>query len=502
MASSSSCIFATLFLLLVLELSCFVLSLVSTNVYIVYMGDRPHEEPELVQDSHHEILSGLLGSKEAAMDSILYSYKHGFSGFAAVLTHSQAKLIADFPGVVRVVPNRILSLQTTRSWDFLQVWPQLVNGILSKSQSGVGSIIGVLDTGIWPESESFKGEGKHVNKFYPIVYGEDIVSHDSDEDSARSCQSGSLNATLARRKVVLCFQSSTQRSATVATRTVQIAQGVGVIFAQIPTKDVGISWEIPLIQVDFIIGTSLLTYMQATRDQYHAFPSEKKATDCANTTKGQNYKEGWPKSLNMKIVSSYTQHHRFKEASLNDVYGQSVVAEGAPHKKADPFDYGGGHVNPNKAVSPGLIYDLGIADYVRFLCSMGYNETAISLMSRDHKPCYKTTNRLYNLNLPSITIPELKQNLAVSRTVTNVGPAASVYAARVEAPPGIDVRVKPMILSFNYTVKTLKFKVIFRSQLRVQGRFSFGNLFWEDGLHVVRIPLSVRTVIADSYAET
>lgn len=39
-------------------------------------------------------LSCFLNSKRAVMKSILYSYKHGFSGFAAVLTPSQAKLIA------------------------------------------------------------------------------------------------------------------------------------------------------------------------------------------------------------------------------------------------------------------------------------------------------------------------------------------------------------------------------------------------------------------------
>lgn len=39
-------------------------------------------------------------SKEAAKESILYHYKHGFSGFAAVLTESQAKVIA---GVIMLV---------------------------------------------------------------------------------------------------------------------------------------------------------------------------------------------------------------------------------------------------------------------------------------------------------------------------------------------------------------------------------------------------------------
>ena len=29
------------------------------------------------------------------------------------------------------------------------------------------------------------------------------------------------------------------------------------------------------------------------------------------------------------------------EASVKDEYGQNTIAEGAPHKKADPCDYGG-----------------------------------------------------------------------------------------------------------------------------------------------------------------
>lgn len=187
---------------------------------------------------------------------------------------------------------------------------------------------------------------------------------------------------------------------------------------------------------------------------------------------------------------------------MKDEYGQRTVAEGAPHKQADPFDYGGGHVDPNKAIAPGLIYDMGSSDYFHFLCSMGYNHTAISSITRSSRRCNKSANVLVNLNLPSITIPELKSNLTVSRKVTNVGPVNSIYTAFVEAPAGTEVIVKPSILRFNSTIRKLKFKVIFGSTLRVQGRYSFGNLFWLDGFHVVRIPLTVRTVIDNFYAQT
>lgn len=56
-------------------------------------------------------------------------------------------LHADFPGVVRVIPNKILSLHTTRSWDFLQVKQGIAAGVLSRGQSGRGTIIGIIDTG-------------------------------------------------------------------------------------------------------------------------------------------------------------------------------------------------------------------------------------------------------------------------------------------------------------------------------------------------------------------
>lgn len=57
--------------------------------------------------------------------------------------------------VVSVFPSRDFKPQTTRSWDFIG---------LSESVKRVASvesdmIIGLLDTGIWPESESFSDKG-------------------------------------------------------------------------------------------------------------------------------------------------------------------------------------------------------------------------------------------------------------------------------------------------------------------------------------------------------
>jgi hypothetical protein len=83
--------------------------------------------------------------------------------------------------------------------------------------------------------------------------------------------------------------------------------------------------------------------------------------------------------------------------------------------------------------------------------------------------------------------------------VTNVGPATSKYRARVEAPQGVNVTVSPSLLTFNSTTNRLSFRVTFQAKLKVQGRYTFGSLTWEDGVHTVRIPLVVRTVISKFY---
>ncbi|TYI12650.1 hypothetical protein ES332_A08G002600v1 [Gossypium tomentosum] len=86
---------------------------------------------------------------------LIKSYKRSFNGFAAKLTNEEAKKLASFKEVVSVFPSKVYHLQTTRSWDFLGLNQTVKRNATAESNV----IVGVLDTGIWPESDSFSDEG-------------------------------------------------------------------------------------------------------------------------------------------------------------------------------------------------------------------------------------------------------------------------------------------------------------------------------------------------------
>ncbi|TYG69089.1 hypothetical protein ES288_D05G203200v1 [Gossypium darwinii] len=125
------------------------------GVYIVYMG-APASLKGSLKDDHAQLLDSLLKRKQ---DALIHNYKSGFSGFAAHLSAEEARSIAEKPGVVSVFPDPVLQLHTTRSWDFLKYETSVMIESNPRSDSNsTDAIIGILDTGIWPESESFNDE--------------------------------------------------------------------------------------------------------------------------------------------------------------------------------------------------------------------------------------------------------------------------------------------------------------------------------------------------------
>ncbi|RWW14285.1 hypothetical protein BHE74_00010271 [Ensete ventricosum] len=163
----------------------------------------------------------------------------------------------------------------------------------------------------------------------------------------------------------------------------------------------------------------------------------------------------------------------------------------ANREKAIPFDYGAGHVRPNRAMDPGLVYDITVTDYVHFLCSRGYNASSMAHFVGKRYACPSKTMRAEDLNYPSIAVPNLQKSFTVARTVRNVGTPGK-YNVTIKAPFGIDVSVKPQTLEFAKVGEEKTFRVRLRSRSESVGvGYVFGGLTWTDGKHYVRSPLVV-----------
>jgi subtilisin family serine protease len=145
-----------------------------------------------------------------------------------------------------------------------------------------------------------------------------------------------------------------------------------------------------------------------------------------------------------------------------------------------PWAQGAGHVAPNSAFDPGLVYDLGPADYKKYQCGLGIA-----------KECGSGSIQPYNLNLPSITASNVLASMPITRTVTNVGSTAATYSATASV-DGYSTVVSPATLTLG-AGESKSFTVTVTRTTAPVNAWKFGALTWSDGVHTVRSPMLLRT---------
>nr|CAB3447938.1 unnamed protein product [Digitaria exilis] len=172
-----------------------------------------------------------------------------------------------------------------------------------------------------------------------------------------------------------------------------------------------------------------------------------------------------------------------------------VIRDMATSEASTPFARGSGHVDPNRALDPGSVYDADADDYVPFLCALGYTGEQIAIITDDSEvDCSAATAG--DLNYPAFSAvfgPTMKE-VTQRRTVRNVGcNFRATYTASVTSPAGVRVTVKPGKLRFDAKQRTQGYEITFTPQGagNLTDKYSFGSIVWSDGEHRVASPIAI-----------
>ncbi|GLJ43705.1 hypothetical protein SUGI_0909990 [Cryptomeria japonica] len=385
-------------------------------------------------------------------------------------------------------------------------------------------------------------------QWYPLVYGEDVanVSGGYTPENSRACLSGSLDHEKVEGKIVLC-----NRTTDPPDLSVLHAGGAGTIIISENNPDVGSLFLTPASVITNEQAKPVLPYIRSTRspvakiqktadakatapivpafssrgynsitldilkpditapgvDILASFVPNTSLTDQSEDKRFSNFNIISGTSMSCPhasgaagFVKSY--HQDWSPAAIKSALmtTASVLDPKLPGNEDAEFGYGAGQINPLKAIDPGLVYDVGVKDYINMLCKdETYNDTTLRSVTGDNSNCNniaKVKNGARELNYPSIMIytdPIKSFQAKFPRTVTNVGVAKSTYKAIITPPSGIKVTVEPSQLSFSSINQKLSYTVTVEGGSLDDNTLLSGALTWSNGKYTVRSPITVFT---------
>ncbi|XWS28906.1 hypothetical protein CRYUN_Cryun25bG0112100 [Craigia yunnanensis] len=387
--------------------------------------------------------------------------------------------------------------------------------------------------------------GYSINSFnlnrtkVPLVYGLEVTS-DCDESDARICWYDCLKRSLVKNKIVLCDEFRGQEQA-------QEARALGTI---LPTSFDNISFVVTLPASALSINDydRVKTYLTTTKQPEAEILKSETIEDSTapvvapfssrgpnlivpdilkpdisapgvdimaayspvvspsgTTTDERRVKYNIISGTSMSCphvagVAAYikTFHPDWSPSAIRSAIMTTAFPMDPSNNPDGEFAYGSGHVNPVKAINPGLVYDIVKGDNIRFLCSIGYGEGTIRQISGDNSSCPENSENLLprDFNYPSLTaaVP-IGDSFTVNfhRTVTNVGVAKSTYNVEVPANSKLKVKVIPEVLSFKSLKEKKSYNVTVIGEALSNSSMVSTSLVWSDGTHSIRSPIVIHT---------
>ncbi|XP_049398859.1 subtilisin-like protease SBT1.1 [Solanum stenotomum] len=403
----------------------------------------------------------------------------------------------------------------------------------------------------------FKGASLYTGKptmQLPLVYG-----RTAGGEGARFCTNGTLSSRLVKGKIVVCEKGINARAE--KGEQVKIAGGAGMIMVNRVDEGDELYADahvLPATSLGASAGITIKNYINLTKTATASIKFEgtvygnrapivaafsSRGPSAAGpdiikpdvTAPGVDILAAWPPNISPSMLKSDKRSVQFnilsgtsmscphvsglaallksvhrdwspaaiKSALMTTAYTldkeRTPIADAVSETSisATPFVFGSGHVDPERASDPGLIYDISTEDYLHYICSLNYNSSQIALLLRENYTCPSHSfQSLGDLNYPSFAVlfDSNKQHLiqTFKRTVTNVGTPRSTYSVQVKTPYGVSVTVKPKILKFQKKGQKLRYKVRFVTRgKRSPGDSTFGSLTWISRTHIVRSPIAV-----------
>ncbi|KAI3960992.1 hypothetical protein MKW92_048132 [Papaver armeniacum] len=389
-----------------------------------------------------------------------------------------------------------------------------------------------------------------MDKFHPVIFGEDAAAAGVTGENASSCNNGTLDIKLIKGKIVVCNGGGSEEA-----EVLRDGGGVGMIVSNNPLvgyNDYSQQYVIPTTVVDRIELQALSDYVtisqsptariSPTTTNFNAIRAPKMAVFSSvgpntitpdiikpditapgvrilaawspvsiESTAGRSVDYNFQSGTSMAcphasgIAAMIKSHHpswspsAIKSAIMTTANAMDntngPILDSSGDFLATVFNYGSGHVNPTAALDPGLVYEYDSNDIIDFVCATpGANPAKIEMLTGTKITCKSPLTPTYNLNYPSIGVASINREVSIIRTVTYVGRGPATFKAFTQDPPGVKVAVKPNVLRFKKTGERKLFRVHFMPSETTNNTFVTGSLSWRSGLYQVRSPIAVNVV--------
>jgi subtilisin family serine protease len=366
----------------------------------------------------------------------------------------------------------------------------------------------------------------------PLVYSGDVGLPDAADGDPELCVPGSLDPALVEGKMVLCERGVIARID--KSLAVRDAGGLAMVLANTSPNSIhGDIHFVPTIHVDEVAYAEILADIAAEGAAATGELSPAVTVDNASPQRAEFSSQGpleasgdilkpdiiapgvdvlaayspatYGRDFDLLSGTSMSSPHIAGLAAViksahrgwtPDMIKSAMMTTATDIANTSPFDDGSGHVTPNSALDPGLVYKAGFNQYVGFLCGTGQLDPTVCpdvFGVRVLDPS--------DLNQPNIAIGELAGSQTVTRRVTNVTGKTTTFRASFDAPPGVEVSVSPSRLTLTRG-QSANYKVTFTRTDAPLDEYTFGTLTWTSNRsHEVTSQLVVRPVQLASPAE-